>query len=44
MSAFMATIYTDNNPLTYILTSAKLDATDHHWATSLKNYNFVLKY
>ena len=36
-------IYTDN-PLTYILTSAKLDATGHHWVASLANYNFALSY
>ena len=25
------TVNTDNNPLTYVLSSAKLDATGHHW-------------
>ena len=33
-------VYTDNNPLTYILTSAKLDAVGQHWVTTLANYNF----
>ena len=33
-------VYTDNNPLTYILTSAKLDATGQHWVASLANYDF----
>ena len=28
-------IYTDNNPLTYIVTMAKLDATSYHWVASL---------
>ena len=37
-------IYTDNNPLTYVLTSAKLDAMGHRWVTSLANYNFHLHY
>ena len=37
-------MYTDNNPLTYILTSAKLDATGHHCVSSLANYNFGLNY
>ena len=37
-------VYTDNNPLTYILTTAKLDAASHHWVTSLANYNFRLHY
>ena len=31
-------------PLTYVLTSAKLDATGHHWIAGLANYNFVLNY
>ena len=37
-------VYMDNNPLTYILTTAKLDAASHHWVTSLANYNFQLHY
>ena len=37
-------IYTDNNPLTYVLTTAKLDAASHYWVTSLANYNFRLHY
>ena len=32
-------IYTDNNPLTYILTTARLDAVSHQWVASLANYN-----
>ena len=36
--------YTDNNPLTYILTSAKLDATSHHWLAALASYNFDIVY
>ena len=35
-------VHTDNNPLTYVLTTAKLDAASHHWITSLANYNFRL--
>ena len=34
-------LYTDNNPLTCILTSVKLDATGHHLVASLENYNFA---
>ena len=30
-------VYTDNNPLTYILTTAKLDATGQRWVASLAN-------
>ena len=33
-------VYTDNNPLTCILTSAKLDATGQCWVASLANYDF----
>ncbi|XP_055957860.1 retrovirus-related Pol polyprotein from transposon opus isoform X1 [Patella vulgata] len=38
------TVFTDNNPLTYILTTAKLDATGHRWLAALSNYNFSIKY
>ena len=37
-------VYTDNHPLTYILTSAKLDATGQRWVTSLANYDFRIFY
>ena len=37
-------VYTDNNLLTYILTTAKLDAASHCWVASLANYNFRLHY
>ena len=37
-------MYTDNNLLIYVLTTAKLDAASHHWVTSLANYNFRLHY
>ena len=37
-------MYTDNNPLTYILTSAKLDATGQRWVASLANYDFRIFY
>ena len=37
-------VYTDNNPLTYILTSAKLDATGHRWVAALACYDFKLFY
>lgn len=38
------TVITDNNPLTYILTSAKLDAASHRWLAALSTYNFKLQY
>ena len=34
-------VYTDNNPLIYVLTMARLDAC-HWWVASLANYNFWL--
>ena len=37
-------VYTDNTPLTYVLTSAKLDAVGQHWVAGLANYNFHLHY
>ena len=37
-------VYTDNNPLTYILMMAKVDAATHQWVASLANYNFQLHY
>ena len=37
-------VYTDNNPLTYMLTTAKLDAASHCWIASMANYNFWLYY
>lgn len=37
-------VYTDNNPLTYILTTAKLDAMGHRWVASLGPYHFNLYY
>ena len=36
--------YTDNNLLTYILTTAKLDAFGQRWVASLANYNFKIFY
>lgn len=38
------TVRTDNNPLTYVLTTAKLDATGHRWLAALSGYNFSLVY
>lgn len=35
---------TDNNPLTYALSTAKLDATGHRWVSALASYNFNLVY
>ena len=35
-------VYTDNNPLTYILTTTKLDTTGQWWVASLANYDFTI--
>ena len=37
-------IYTDNNPLTYVLMTVKLDVMGHRLVASLANYNFYLHY
>ncbi|XP_052797464.1 uncharacterized protein LOC128229702 [Mya arenaria] len=37
-------VTTDNNPLTYILSSAKLDATGHRWVAALSAYDFDIVY
>ena len=37
-------VHTDNNPLTYILTTAKLDATSHRWLAALSIFDFSLMY
>ena len=38
------TMQTDNNPLTYVLTTLNLDATRHHWVSALARFNFRLEY
>ena len=37
-------VRSDNNPLTYILTTPNLDATGHRWAGALVSFEFSLKY
>ena len=37
-------VYTDNNPLMYILMTARLDATGQWWVASLANYDFTIHY
>ncbi|KAK0131526.1 Retrovirus-related Pol polyprotein from transposon 412 [Merluccius polli] len=39
-----AGVYTDNNPLTYVLTTAKLNATTHRWIAELADFQFTIKY
>ncbi|KAL6485589.1 hypothetical protein MHYP_G00049810 [Metynnis hypsauchen] len=38
------TVMTDNNPLTYVLTTGKLNATGHRWLAALATYDFEVKY
>lgn len=38
------TVYSDNNPLTYILTSAKLNATSCRWVAELADFHFTIRY
>ena len=37
-------VFTDNNPLTYVLTSAKLNASGLRWVSQLADYQFTIKY
>lgn len=37
-------VYTDNNPLTYVMTIAKVHATGLRWISDLANYQFTIKY
>ena len=38
------TVFTDNNPLTYFLTSAKLNATGLRWVNELADFHFDVRY
>ena len=38
------TVYTDNNPLTYVMSTAKLNATGYRWVGELADFRFNLKY
>ncbi len=37
-------VYTDNNPLTYVMTTAKLNASGLRWVAELSDYDFSLQY
>ncbi|KAJ8333963.1 hypothetical protein SKAU_G00412820 [Synaphobranchus kaupii] len=37
-------VRTDNNPLTYVLSTAKLNATGHRWLAALTSYDFDILY
>ena len=38
------TVYSDNNPLSYVLTTAKLNACGLRWVAELADFNFAVKY
>ena len=38
------TVKTDNNPLTYVLTTPNLDATGHRWVAALASFKMNLEY
>lgn len=38
------TVFSDNNPLTYVLTTARLDGTRHRWVAELADFNFDIRY
>ena len=38
------TVYTDNNPLTYLNKKVKLTAVEQRWAASLAPFNFDIRY
>ena len=38
------TMLTDNNLLTYVLTTPNLDALGHRWVTALAGYNMTIRY
>ena len=37
-------VRTDNNPLTYVMTTPNLDAVRHRWVVAMAGYNFEIKY
>ena len=37
-------VYTDNNPLSYLQTTAKLGATETRWAAALSQFRFKIRY
>ena len=37
-------MYSDNNPYTYVLSTAKLNATGHRWVSELADFNFKIRH
>lgn len=38
------TVYTDNNPLTYVMSTTKLNAVGHRWVAELSDFHFEIRY
>lgn len=38
------TVFSDNNPLTYVLSTAKLNATGSRWVAELADFHFTIRY
>ena len=38
------TVYSDNNPLLYVMDTAKLTATGRRWVSESTDFNFKVKY
>ena len=38
------TVRTDNNPLTYVMTTPNLDAIGHRWVAAMAGYNMTIEY
>ena len=38
------TVFTDNNPLTFVMKTSKLSAYSQRWVSQLANYNFNIRY
>ena len=38
------TVRTDNNPLTYVITTPNLDAIGHRWIAAMAGYNMAIEY
>ena len=37
-------VFTDNNPLKFLLDKSKIDATLQHWCAELENFNTTVSY
>ena len=37
-------VYTDKNPITFVISTTKLNATRHRWVAELSDFNFKIRY